>query len=655
VYFTPPAVVDAQVRLVQDILQARLGCPDGFGDPRVAIVDPATGSGAYPLAIRDLAGPQTVQRMSLFEKQPGAAALARVRGLPVREENALTTHLEPDAPVLVCLGNPPYRRRAATPSEGTFLVDLVEEDKGVHRKNLYNEYVYFWQWALRTVCEQRRGPGVVCFVTAASYLRGPAFGGMRRKLRELLDELWLIDLEGERLAPRASENVFPIRTPVAIALGARYGQTTTSAPANVHYARLRGGSAEKLRQLETVGTLSDLPWQPADAGWTDALSGVRRTAYREWPALTELFPLQLSGAQIKRTWPVGITPGVLRARWRHLLALAPEDRQEAFGSTRDRDIRSSPPDLFDAAARLRPLHDLDADAPCPEPVRYAYRAFDRQWVLADARLGDFTRPALWRISGPSQVFVTTMLTNVLGPGPAAVATALVPDLDHFRGSFGARGVIPLWCDSDAMRPNISAGLLACLSERHGSEVTPQTLMAFCYALLNAPSYAQRFEEELRTPGPRIPLTADPDVFARGAAIGEELLAVHTYRDVRVGSAHLTGSTGETFPTSYEYDRQRATLHIGHAELAPVPPEVWAFGVSGYRVLNGWLRRRIETRHKSSLDGIGLTTWPEVLTRELLELAWLLEATLARHQALDALLDEAISGPCVRFPAYSSIR
>ncbi len=654
VYFTLRAVVDAQVRLVHDVLRAHLGCPDGFGDPRVAIIDPATGSGAYPLAIGDLVGQEAVQRMSLFETQPGAAALARLRGLPVREEDALTTNLELETPILVCLGNPPYRRGPATSAARTSVVDLVVGDKGVHRKNLYNEYVYFWQWALRTVYERRGGPGVVCFVTAASYLRGPAFGGLRRKLRELLDELWLIDLEGDRLAARSSENVFPIRTPIAIALAVRYGKTTRSGPAKVHYTRLPGSSAEKLGQLETLSSVSDVQWQPASSAWTDALSAVRRTGYRAWPALTDLFPLQLSGAQLKRTWPIGITPEVLRQRWRYLLALAPEDRQEAFRPTRDRDISSTPPDLIRQASRLTSLRDLDADAPCPAPVRYAYRAFDRHWVLRDARLGDFMRPALWRISGPGQVFVTTMLTNVLGPGPAAVATALVPDLDHFRGSFGAKGVIPLWCDAQAVRANTREGLLAYLSDRYGSEVTPEALMAFCYALMNAPSYTQRFEEELRTPGPRIPLTADPDVFARGAAMGEALLRLHTYREIGVGEAQLVRRI-EGLPATYEYEPHRQVLHVGNGAIGPVSHESWAFTVSGYRVLNGWLRRRVETKHKSPLDASSLRAWPEVLTRELLELVWLLEATVARQQELDALLDEAVSGRCVQLPAVEQVQ
>ena len=53
------------------------------------------------------------------------------------------------------------------------------------------------------------------------------------------------------------------------------------------------------------------------------------------------------------------------------------------------------------------------------------------------------RPELWRSHSQEQVYITSLLTAVLGSGPAAVGTAELPDLDYFRGSFGGKAVIPL--------------------------------------------------------------------------------------------------------------------------------------------------------------------------------------------------------------------
>jgi hypothetical protein len=56
-------------------------------------------------------------------------------------------------------------------------------------------------------------------------------------------------------------------------------------------------------------------------------------------------------------------------------------------------------------------------------------------------------------------------------------------------------------------------------------------------------------------------------------------------------------------------------------------------------VKGWLRRRISRTGKSPLDAIGASRWEPQLTRELLELLWLIEATLALGPDLDALLDQ----------------
>ena len=83
-----------------------------------------------------------------------------------------------------------------------------------------------------------------------------------------------------------------------------------------------------------------------------------------------------------------------------------------------------------------------------------------------------SRPPLWWSLGPRQIFMTSLLTGVLGLGPAAMMTADVPDLHHFRGSFGGKDVIPLWRNSAADEPNITEGLLNVICQELGQPVSP---------------------------------------------------------------------------------------------------------------------------------------------------------------------------------------
>jgi hypothetical protein len=218
----------------------------------------------------------------------------------------------------------------------------------------------------------------------------------------------------------------------------------------------------------------------------------------------------------------------------------------------------------------------------------------------------------------------------------------VPDLDHFRGSFGARAVIPLWCDAAATQANVARQWLTKLSEQYGFEVGPEALFAYCYALLGTRGYVDRFEEELRTPGPRMPLASSPRLFEHAAALGSGLIAIHTYRDVHVGAARCITPVGEPYPRHYGYDASAEALLVGDGLFAPITPEAWAYAVSGYRVVQGWLGQRVKKTGRSPLNAIGLERWTSSLSQELLELVWLIEATLALEPALDAVLDEVIS-------------
>ena len=115
----------------------------------------------------------------------------------------------------------------------------------------------------------------------------------------------------------------------------------------------------------------------------------------------------------------------------------------------------------------------------------------------------------------------------MGEGPAAVATAFIPDLHHFCNR-GAKDVIPLWRDAAATQPNITRGLLELLGERYGQMVSAEDLFAYAYALLATPDYVKTFWDELALPGPRLPLTQNAALFAEGAALGRRLIWLHTY-------------------------------------------------------------------------------------------------------------------------------
>ena len=235
-----------------------------------------------------------------------------------------------------------------------FLKPVRDAGGGVHLKNLYNDYVYFWRWALWKVFDSTEDAGIVTFITASSYLRGPGFAGMRRKMREVFDELWIIDLEGDSLGARKTENVFAIRTPVAIAIGVRGGTPRPHTPARVWKTKLTGPEQAKLESLDDAGSFADLDWRECSSEWDAPFYPAGTGTYFDWPVLTDVFPWQQSGVQLKRTWPIGETRDVLAARWRSLIERSPAARRAAFRETGDRKIVSRYRSLMDGDKRESP-------------------------------------------------------------------------------------------------------------------------------------------------------------------------------------------------------------------------------------------------------------------------------------------------------------
>ena len=606
------------------------------------------------------------------------------------EEHRRAQQVKSRTRVLVCMGNPPYDREEGnasepaaverkggwvrhgdpnTPGDRPILLDFIEPAEaagaGVHVKNLYNIYVYFWRWALWKLFENTysRGPGIISFITASSYLRGPGFVGMRRKLREAFDEIWVLDLEGDQRGARKTENVFAIKTPVAIAIGVRYGEARPQTPARSHYAKLIGTREEKTARLQAIRCLEDVAWQDCLAGWADPLLPRGEGNYYGWPLLTDLFPWQHSGVQYKRTWPIGETSDLVRTRWRSLLRLMAGERRAAFKETRDRKYDRQYPSLGDRNTRLPAIASLDQNAPAPETARYGFRSFDRQWALKDSRLADFLRPALWFAHSERQVYLTSILADVLGLGPAATVTALLPDLHHFSGR-GGKDVVPLYRDDGATEPNLPNRLLAILAERLGQRVTAEDFFSYVYGVLASPEFVETFSEELTVPGPRLPITTNPALFTRVADCGRRLIWLHTFAERFVPPRRRRGevpqgqarcrrgvpTVPECYPESFSYESTSQVLRVGEGIFTPVSNAVWQFSVSGLAVVQSWLSYRMRSgagRSTSPLDEIRPERWTGDLTRELLELLWVLEATVAMFPELRAIFDEVIAGETFR--------
>jgi hypothetical protein len=359
-----------------------------------------------------------------------------------------------------------------------------------------------------------------------------------------------------------------------------------------------------------------------------------------------------------------LTEETLRDRWKVLLLAPIEQRSELFHETPDRLVTRPYSQMNGIGERQPPINSLTNNALPPAIERYGFRAFDRQYIISDGRLCSRPRPQLWQCYADKQLFMISFLTEVLGNGPAAVLSVYIPDRHYFRGSFGGKHIIPLWRDAAATQANVTSGLLEKLGEIYGTVPSAEALFAYCYALLTPRAYVETFAEELLLPGPRIPLTRSSELFGRVAAMGHELIRLHTFgqRDlesdtppgeVEPGSARcICGISPDPlrYPEDYAYNAESETLRVGDGVFAPVAPAVWEYSVSGLRVVRSWLdyrKKEPNGRSSSPLDAIRPERWTAAMTEELLEVLWTLEKTLELEPVATSLLEEVLSSALIK--------
>jgi hypothetical protein len=767
-YYTPPQVVDAMVRLVDDALRdpALFGRPMGLASKDVTVADPAVGTGTYLLGVlRRIAGTiaedqgpgavgpaiaDAAQRLIGFELQFGPFAVAQLRLLaemqalvsvpnapaanlpalrlfvtdtlgdpyatqtqfssmtaPIGESRRQANEIKRGEPITVVIGNPPYKDKAkgrggwieAGSNGRASAMDLWSLPKawgaGAHAKHLKNLYVYFWRWAtwkvfgsghaITTGESEKDNAGIISFITASGILNGPGFQKMRDDLRRDCSDIWVIDCSPEGHQPDVPTRIFQgVQQPICIVLAARAPSKDRSKPARLHFRALpEGKREEKFKALSNV-TLADAGWVDGPSGWRDPFLSETTGAWADFPALDSLFIYNGSGVMPGRTWVVAPDSGSLSERWKRLTSEKDPALKELLFYPHEGGDKTS----FKATSKGLIGHEQRLDAvakdikPVITPTRYAFRTLDRQWIIPDNRLLNRPNPTLWDIHSRYQATLTALDDPAPSSGPAVSISALIPDLNYYKGSAGGR-VFPLWRDAAATIPNIKTALTAHLAAALGIAVSPEDMLAYIAGVMAHPAFTARFQADLVRPGLRLPITADAALFAEAATLGREVAWLHCYGErfadpaanrpaasprLPKGEGPIIPMDGgipgapEPLPETMDYDAATRRLRIGKGHIDNVPQAVWDYEVSGKNVLRQWFsyRRRDRTRPiigdrrpPSPLDKIQPEHWLADYTTDLIDLLHVLGSLVKLEPAQADLLERICASPLISAEALEA--
>ena len=476
-----------------------------------------------------------------------------------------------DCPVMVMIGNPPYS--VSSQNNGKWISNLVADyKKNLNERNiqpLSDDYIKFIRLGQHYV--EKNGEGVLGYISNNSYLDGIIHRQMRKRLLEVFDKIYILNLHGDskrqEKTPQGDkdENVFDIMQGVSINIFAKTGRKAKGELGQVFYLDIYGDRDEKYKKLNNIN-LENAKWETLKTEepyyFFVPKNFSLQEEYEKGIKVDDLFPIYASGVK---------TSNDVELVSRKEFSL-PTNRTYYF---RPFDVQFIDYDLSKVA---RPRYNV-------------MQHFEKYNIGLLA-----CKQAATEKFG---YFVTKGITDINYTGTA--------------GKFGAGLVFPLYVYKENMGKEerivnfnkdlydkIAEGLnyLPCYDDNvlvdptseYNGVLYPQALFDYIYAVLHSPSYRERYKEFLKIDFPRIPYPTDWEKFRDLAEKGEELRQLHLMED-------LPSKTGITFPVAgsmqvdcYRWQDNRVYINA-EQYFDGVPESAWNFFIGGYQPAQKWLKDR----------------------------------------------------------------
>ncbi len=699
VYYTPDPVVSYIVRSIDFLLRSHFNHRNGLAEisENLLLLDPACGTGNFLQAIikhirsefqikSDPDGWQNYVRLHLlphlfgFELLSVPYVIAHLRlaiqlaafDVPESERQKwaycfqqneqpniyLTNTLEevketlarPEQEsaqqILVVLGNPPFAGHSSNKGQWiTALIDTYKDGcpelkKPGQAKWLSDDYVKFMrfaQWHIEQV-----GYGILAFVTNHSYLDNPTFRGMRHSLLQSFDEIYILDLHGNRKkheqAPNGSkdENVFDIQQGVAISIFVKWRDSGagevqdggkprpyilkrhTPSFAIVHHADLWGLREVYRWDHQGKVTLSDGKY----AWLTEHNLSSTRWMLLDPQAPFYLFSPQEShyGAEYNSAWSVADifrpngdpAPGVVTCHDQFAISWTKNEACAKVQRLLSTETEEEARQLFRLCSQSQWQYPaakqrLQQSMWHRDITEILYRPFDKRWTIFNRSVTVHRRERVMRhmLAGINIGLAIGRAGHVIDQDEWDIAfcTRFVTDFNLYRR--GGNNLFPLYLyDATTTRvckANLSDNFIKDSATRlgikwipygHGDlEHTfgPEDIFAYMYALFYSHTYRNRYAPFLKIDFPRVPLTSNVALFRALCSLGDRLVGLHVMeKPVQLISAFPVPGINNVINVRYK----KGQVWINADQYFDgVSWEAWNFSVGGYQICRKWLKDR----------------------------------------------------------------
>lgn len=664
VWYTPEPVVNFIVRAVDDILRTEFGLKDGLADTsktkitidsqvpdfrsksgrkkaehevhKVQILDPAAGTGTFLAEVvkqiyKKFEGQQgiwsnyvekdLIPRLNGFEILMASYAMAHLKLDLLLEEtgykptmdqrlriyltnsleehhpdtgtlfaNWLSTeaneanHIKRDTPVMCVIGNPPYS--VSSTNKGKWIESLINDYKiDLNERNiqpLSDDYIKFIRYGQYLV--NKNINGVLAYISNNSFIDGNIHRQMRKNLLQCFDKIHILNLHGNakknEKCPNGSsdENVFDIMQGVSINIFIKT-DSKKSDYGNLYTADLYGQRESKYCFLEK-SSLHTIKWVKLPAN--SPLYFFAPKDFKDKENYNKGFKLD----EIFKTYNVGIATG----KDSELISIEKETIESRYST---------------------------------KATKYTYRPFDIRYTIFDKKILQRARYKVMRhLTFPNIALLVTSKNRQLSLGYVFISNNIC-DRHVLDSAADSMSVFPIYqyLEKDNQQeivgtqnrlPNFNRDIINLFSHKINVSFssdnnslncfTPIDILDYIYAILNSPTYREKYKEFLKIDFPRIPYPKNKKTFWKFVELGSQLREIHLLESPVVdefittypidGDNEVTRKITKTSPGYEPTGKTKGRVWINDQQYFDgVPLVAWEFYIGGYQPAQKWLKDR----------------------------------------------------------------
>ncbi len=478
-------------------------------------------------------------------------------GQVITEEGKEASKIKNEKPIMVVIGNPPYSGESSNNFESAnnlvnkykFEPGGVTKLKERNPKWINDDYVKFIALAENLV--EKNGEGILGYITNHAYLDNPTFRGMRWKLANTFDDIYIIDLHGnskkKEISPDGTkdENVFNIQQGVAIIIGVKK-RGNKNKVANIYHAETYGKRIKKFEYLS------------------------KEIKYKKIDLDSKYYFFVPKNIEGKDDYNKGFSLQDLFTQ--NSVCIVSGDDEKFIKFKR----KEFDPDIIEE--NIKTLN---------------YRIFDTRYINYDLKL--ITRSRIKTMShfiNNDNIGLTFIRNDQGAKNFSHIFISNILTDGHLHPGLTYTAPLYLYVEDGSKIPNLKKEIVDEIEKIIG-KAEPEDIFDYIYAVLHSPNYREKYKEFLKIDFPRVPYPKDVEFFKKLVELGGELRELHLLESPKVKNfiTTFTESGSDEVEAKYpKYEKEKVFINAKQY-FGNVPEIAWNFYIGGYQPAQKWLKDR----------------------------------------------------------------